>query len=135
MPSSLQVQTLQSSPAGIVLSPTEYSLPLYIHTEIEWDAIINRWKECNIKILYKFCVDINTKLQATLHLYIKHIYLPHISFPHTIVPSSLHVQTLQSSPAGIVVSPTSYSLPSYLHTEIERDAIITRLKECNTKFM
>jgi len=38
--------------------------------------------------MYKYCVDTNTKLQATLHLYIKHIYLPHISFPQTTLPSS-----------------------------------------------
>ena len=79
--------------------------------------------------MYKFCVDTNTKLQATLRLYIKHIFLPHISFPHIIVPSSLHVQTLQSSPAGIVLSPTSYSLPWYEHTEIECDLLIDRLND------
>jgi len=119
LPSSLQVQTLQSSPAGIVLSPTSYSVPWYVHTEIEWYVLINRRKECNIKSMYKFCVDTNTKLQETLRLYIKHIYLPHILFPHTTVPSYLQVQTLQSSPAGIVLSPTEYSVPWYVQTEIE----------------
>jgi len=106
LPSSLHVHTLQSSPAGIVLSPTEYSVPLYIHTEIEWDAIINRRKECNIKVMYKCCVDTSTKSKATLRLYIKYIYLPHILSPQSTLPSSLQVHTLQSSPAGTVVSPT-----------------------------
>ena len=61
------------------------------------------------------------------------IHLPHILFPHTTLPSSLHVHTLQSSPAGIVVSPTAYSEPWYVQTEIECEALFHRLKECNIK--
>ena len=59
--------------------------------------------------------------------------LPHISVPQTTEPSYLQVHTLQSSPAGMSVSPTAYSVPWYVHTAIECEALFHRLKECNIK--
>ena len=55
--------------------------------------------------------------------------LPHISVPQTTEPSYLQVHTLQSSPAGIEVSPTAYLVPWYVHTEIEWYVLINILKE------